>query len=103
MPDKDWQTSQLINDLELGQLFATGAPLSVSIPPSSSHTFTITLAGAVVGDPVTGSPDKTLGVTVGVYYRAVTNGVEVTLRNFSTSLAATLTSVVFKVAVLQES
>lgn len=102
MPDKDWLTSQLINETALGNLFADSSPLTVSIPPSSSHTFTVTLTGAIAGDPVTGSPDKTLGSTVGIYYRSVTNGVEITLRNFSTALSASLTSVVFSVAVLKE-
>ena len=101
--DKDWLTSQLVNETELGNLFGVSAPISVSIPPSSSHTFTVALTGAVAGDPVSCSPDKTLGATVGIYYRAVSAGVEITLRNFSSSVAATLTSVTFRVAVLKES
>jgi len=103
MVDKDWQTSQLINKTKLGNLFADSVSTTVSIPPSSSHTFTVTLTGAVTGDPATGSPNKSLGATVGIYYRAVTDGVEITLRNFSTSLSASLTAVIFTVAVLKES
>lgn len=101
--DKDWLSSQLVNKTELGNLFADSSPISVSIPPSSSHTFTVTLVGAVAGDPVACSPDKTLGTNVGIYYRSVAGGVEIVLRNFSSSLAASLTSVVFTVAVLKES
>ena len=101
--DKDWLTSQLVNETGLGNLFGSSAPISVSIPPSSSHTFTVTLTGAVAGDPVSCSSDKSLGATVGIYYRAVNAGVEITLRNFSSSIAASLTAVTFKVAVLKES
>ena len=103
MVDKDWQTSQLINKTKLGTLFADSVSTTVSIPPSSSHTFTVTLTGAVTGDPVACSPDRTLGTNVGIYYRSVEGGVEIVLRNFSSFLAASITSVVFTVAVLKES
>ena len=102
MADKDWLTSQLINETSLGNLFAESSPISVSIPPLSTHVFTVTLAGVVAGDPVSVSPDATLTSSVGMFFRGVTDGVEITLRNFSSSLSASLSGITFKVAAFKE-
>lgn len=99
---KDWDTSQLVNTVGFSQKFGESSPISVSIPPESSYTFTIPVTSVVTGEPCAVSPDKTIGSDVGLYSRTTSSGVEVKLRNMSPTLAATLTAVTFKAVVIQQ-
>ena len=99
---KDWDSSQLVNTVGFSQKFGTSSAVTVSIPPESSHTFNISVASVVAGEPCSVSPDKTLGADVGIYYRTIPSGVEVKLRNLSPTLAASLIAVTFKAVVIQQ-
>lgn len=102
MADKDWSTSQLVNKLSTEQKFASSEAISLTIPAKSSVSFTITLASAVAGDPVSVSPDTPLGDTVSAFYRAVEGGVQVRLFNSSTVSPATISAAVFKAVIFKE-